>query len=502
MSADGKHVAFMTNAQLSPEDQDSRADVYLVDRNLGTTRLLDTGTLNGDVVFPSLAANGRFVAFYFYSATWPVQSGVFVSDRDADTDGIFDETGAVTTVRVSVRTSGALPTSVISTYGVSISPDGRFVAFDMVTPDLAPPYTPPFGARADVYVHDRDPDQDGLYDEPGATTTVRAGVPSGGATLGNAASGRPSMSDAGVVVFESSSTNLVPGDTNEIPDVFTHDVVTGHTECVSVNSGELQALGAGTSGSVHASISADGRFVAFESEANNLVPADTNSSADVFRRDRMAGETVRVSVTADGFEITTLLFAAGENPHISADGDFVTFESDSLDIVPLPGFSYTTGNLYLRNLGNPEEASAPDRPCGINPSGSLTLLAGRPAIGMTMTLGVDNPLGTQNPGSLSLVAFSAQAVPTWPCGVLIRGAGMASRGAPGELFLRLPWLRIMGSPWTGPGSPAPVDVHIPLDPALMGLVVYAQGALIDPTAAVGGGVFVGLTRGMELQIGD
>jgi hypothetical protein len=355
----------------------------------------------------------------------------------------------------------------------------------------------------DVYVHDRDADGDGLFDEPGATTTVRAGVPSGGAVLGNGASGKPSMSAAGVVAFESTSSNLVPGDSNQIPDVFMHDVSTRGTERVSVDSDERQALGPGTHGSHHASVSADGRFVAFDSEASNLVPADANASVDVFRRDRSAGETVRVNVRADGAEVTTLLFSAGRDPHISADGEFVTFTSDSTDIVPLPGFGFTLGNLYLRNLGSLESRSAPARPCGINPAGSLTLLAGKPAIGTTMTLGVDNPLGTQHPGALPFVAFSTQAVPTWPCGALIGALGMSARRAPAEFFLRLPWNGFStGNPWLGSGTPAPVSISIPPDPALIGVVFYVQGGLVDPAALLGNGVHVGLTRAMELRIGD
>ena len=107
----------------------------------------------------------------------------------------------------------------------------------------------------------------------------------------------PSISaDGRFVAFESLASNLVPGDTNGVGDVFVHDRQTGTTERVSVSSAGTQ----GNGDSAVPSISADGRFVAFVSVASNLVPGDTNGRLDVFVHDRQTGTTERVSVSSAG----------------------------------------------------------------------------------------------------------------------------------------------------------------------------------------------------------
>src|SRR5439155_1190150 len=137
----------------------------------------------------------------------------------------------------------------------------------------------------DVFVHDRL-----------TGTTERVSVDSAG-TQGNSDSVDASISaDGRFVAFYSSANNLVPGDTNGAEDVFVHDRLTGTTERVSVDSAGTQ----GNSESFLPSISADGRFVAFYSDATNLVPGDTNGFEDVFVHDRLTGATERVSVASAG----------------------------------------------------------------------------------------------------------------------------------------------------------------------------------------------------------
>ena len=135
-----------------------------------------------------------------------------------------------------------------------------------------------------------------------AQTTERVSVDS----TGNQAEGAdysvtyiPSISaDGRFVAFTSAAINLVPGDTNGVADVFVHDRLTGTTERVSVDSAGTQ----GNGNSSEPSISADGRFVAFSSDATNLVPGDTNGARDVFVHDRLTGTTERVSVDSTGAE--------------------------------------------------------------------------------------------------------------------------------------------------------------------------------------------------------
>jgi hypothetical protein len=143
---------------------------------------------------------------------------------------------------------------------------------------------------------------------------------------GNGLSFSPAISaDGRFVVFGSNASNLVDGDTNNSADIFVHDRQTGITERLSVDSFGNQ----GNAGSSHPSISADGRFVAFQSGASNLVDGDTNNRADVFVHDRQTGTTKRVSVDSlgnQGNSHSTL-------PAISADGSFVAFESYASNLV-------------------------------------------------------------------------------------------------------------------------------------------------------------------------
>src|SRR5438445_9017048 len=125
----------------------------------------------------------------------------------------------------------------------------------------------------------------------GAQTTVRVSVASGGTEGDDASLGSALSADGRFVAFDSAATDLVAGDTNGVSDVFVHDRQTGTTERVSVASGGAQ--GNGNSGGFFAfpALSAAGRFVAFQSAATNLVAGDTNGTTDVFVHDRQTGAT-------------------------------------------------------------------------------------------------------------------------------------------------------------------------------------------------------------------
>src|SRR5690349_979425 len=161
----------------------------------------------------------------------------------------------------------------------AISADGRFVAFESAATNLVGGDT---NTDLDIFVHDF---QTGV--------TERVSVTSVGGQA-NAHSFMPSISaDGRYVAFESMASNLVGGDTNGREDVFVHDRQTGTTERVSVDSSMAQ----GNNDSTAPSISADGRYVAFESAASNLVAGDTNVKNDVFVHDRLSGATERVSIS-------------------------------------------------------------------------------------------------------------------------------------------------------------------------------------------------------------
>ncbi|HAT13323.1 MAG TPA: calcium-binding protein [Microcoleaceae bacterium UBA11344] len=152
---------------------------------------------------------------------------------------------------------------------------------------------------------------------------------------------KPSISaDGRFIAFESTATNLVPGDTNNNSDVFVRDRLTEITTRISVNSTENQ----GKFDAFNPAISADGRFVAFESNSTKLVAADTNNTSDIFLHDRLNGSTTRVSVDATGQEGDR----PSLNPSISADGRFVAFESNSTNLVP--GDTNNNSDIFIRNI--------------------------------------------------------------------------------------------------------------------------------------------------------
>lgn len=151
--------------------------------------------------------------------------------------------------------------------------------------------------------------------------------------------------DGRFIVFESIATNLVPDDTNGTFDIFVHDRLTGSTERVSVASDESQSNATSYSSNDHGpDISADGRFVVFYSYASNLVADDTNGVGDIFVRDRQAGTTIRVSVASDGSEGDGYSY----EPAISADGNFVVFQSFAGNLVA--GDTNSVGDIFVRDL--------------------------------------------------------------------------------------------------------------------------------------------------------
>jgi Tol biopolymer transport system component len=229
---------------------------------------------------------------------------VFVRDREA---------GPIE--RVPLAADGGRANG--ESYSPSLSADGRFVAFESYATDLVPGDT---NGQRDIFVRDRQ-----------AGTTERVSLTADGAQAGGNSTSLSLSADGRFVAFVSGD-NLVPGDTNGVTDVFVRDRQAGVTERVSVGAGGAQADEA----SSLPSLSADGRLVAFVSDAANLVPGDTNGQRDIFVRDRQAGTTERVSLTADGAQAggATGSSSRSLSPSLSADGRFVTFDSVAANLVP------------------------------------------------------------------------------------------------------------------------------------------------------------------------
>jgi hypothetical protein len=276
---------------------------------------------------PAISADNRFVAFE--SLAKNLVSG--------DTNGSMDifvkelATGAI--VRVSIDSAGVQGNR-DSAYP-SLSADGRFVAFMSMSDNLVAGDT---NNTQDIFLHDRDPDGNGIYDEGNGVTT-RVSVRSNGAQANNA-SGFPMISaDGSTVSYYSYATNLVTGDTNKCADVFVYDRLTAKTTRVSVDSAGAQASDA----SYYSALSADGQVVAFTSHANNLVAGDANGAQDVFVRDRTSGQTTRVSVDSSGVEAN----ASSDLPAISADGNVVAYMSNATNLVV--GDSNNVADVFVRD---------------------------------------------------------------------------------------------------------------------------------------------------------
>jgi Tol biopolymer transport system component len=172
--------------------------------------------------------------------------------------------------------------------------------------------------------------------------TIRISVSSGGVEANQISFLKGTSATSGTgrfVAFQSAATNLVAGDTNGVSDIFVHDRKTGETRRVSVSSSGAEANGS----SLASAISANGRYVAFLSDATNLVAGDTNGVSDIFVRDRSAGTTRRVSVSSAGLEAN----GASSTPSISADGDHIVFESIATNLVA--GDSNGQQDIFVRD---------------------------------------------------------------------------------------------------------------------------------------------------------
>ena len=314
ISSTGRFVAFFSGAtNLVADDDNGSDDVFVHDRRTGKTKRVSVRS-NGDQAEgggsydPSISADGRYVAFESFATNLVTgdsndKSDVFVHDR---------RTGK--TKRVSVRSNGDQAEDGNS-YAASISGDGRLVAFESGAINLVAGDGNVF---FDVFVHDRRTGK-----------TKRVSVRSNGDEAEEGGSFDPSISSTGrFVAFQADATNLVSDDDNGFSDIFVHDRRRAKTKRVSVRSNGVEA----DDDSDDPSISSNGRFVSFESDAINLVADDDNGSDDIFVHDRRSAKTKRVSVRSNGDEAEG---GGSYDPSISADGRFVSFYSAAINLVAL-----------------------------------------------------------------------------------------------------------------------------------------------------------------------
>lgn len=309
ISADGCLVVFSSEASnLVPDDDGQFEDVFIRDRCASTTRRIsvatDGGNPNGRSNTPDITPDGRWIVFQSQASNLV----------DGDTNGASDiflydnESGELR--RVSVADDGEQANSFSIT--PSISHDGRSVAFASMASNLVPGAANGF---LQIYVRDLQENRNEL------ASVNAAGVP------GDSNSFCPDLNgDGSIVAFKFDGSNLVPGDTNGVPDVIVRDRANSVTERVSVDDDGIQGDGL----SAHPAVSRDGRYVVFPSFAERFDPLDANRQSDIFVYDRETRTIARVSVElAEDSDAGV----AEPAPSISPEGKWIGFASGSSKLV-------------------------------------------------------------------------------------------------------------------------------------------------------------------------
>jgi len=310
INADGQLIVFASEAtNLVDGDTNNFQDIFIHDWLTGTTERVSLNVhgqeANGASDWPEISADGFSVVFTSTASNLV----------DGDSNGVEDvfvvdlQSGEVELVSQSATGDQA---DAASTQPV-ISGDGRFVAFVSAATNLVPGATEGLG---EIYLYDR---------AEGSLQWVSAPL---SGSVNDGASGEPAISaDGSWVALSSSSTQLVPGDTNSRRDIFFWNRASSALERVNVT----QIGGQADRSSYAPALNADGRFIVFRSHATNLVASETPNFGDIFRRDNINGALQRVSLSTTGDQSPN---GASDEPAISADGRFITFRSNATDLVP------------------------------------------------------------------------------------------------------------------------------------------------------------------------
>jgi Tol biopolymer transport system component len=329
LSTDGRYLAFASYGRLTPADTDERADIYLLDRSTSVVTLLsataDDARIHSDCSQPRISGDGRYIVF---EATFARDNGDQIGP-----DVVMHDRVEGTTRRITRSILGGLPNGWSAS--PAISADGRAVAFASTATDLVKT-ADANGSSSDIYLFHV------------ATGTVdRVSLDSHGAQPSTGASVAPSVSaDGRYVAFTSTSRfdgaparqqarRQPPG--RAISYVYLRDTGSGLTTRVAPKQTEPDGP------SMMPAVSADGGFVVFASFAGNLVAGDRNRSADIFLYERTTGQTMLVSRSVSGRSAN----GTSTSPTISADGRFVAFQSDASDLACSPRCSEGSEDINL-----------------------------------------------------------------------------------------------------------------------------------------------------------
>jgi Tol biopolymer transport system component len=322
LSADGRFVAFISDASnLVPGDTNGQIDVFVRDQRTRRTTRVSVGSDgtqgNNSSLAPQLSADGRYVAFGSYA------SNLVPGDTNAEHDAFVHDRWTGRTTRVSVAGDGTEANQGSS--NPVISHDGRYLCYTSNSGNLVPGDT---NGTSDAFVYDQRRQR-----------VARVSVTSTGAQANNQSYDQVISGDGRYIAYASLASNLVPDDTNGLPDLFLFDRRTGHVTRISVADDGAQA----DADAIVTAISRDGRYILYWSPASNLVPGDTNAAGDSFVYDQRTRKVVRVSVASDGAQANGSSFSAG----ISADGRKVTYLSEATNLVA--GDTNGTDDVFLHD---------------------------------------------------------------------------------------------------------------------------------------------------------
>jgi len=305
ITPDGRYVVYVTEAKNFVDTPNhGEGYVLVLDRQTGETEIIGA-TVRPQYSSPQISANGAVVIFtargtdgliHLYAYYRSTQTTVRV-DRSIDGDYPNDRVG-------DGNYSGNSP--------IAISGDGRFVSYLSRASNIVPADT---NNNTDVYVTDLQ-----------TLSTERVSVSTSGAQANSNSTNSAISKDGRFVTFTSYADNLVSDDSNEKSDVFVYDRQTGEQTRISKSTSGAQA----DDNSYASSISADGRFVTFLSNAQNLFENDPYRFTDVFLHDRTNGTTELINKSTAG-EITTAMAGGGAT---SEDGRYVSFSSPAPELIP------------------------------------------------------------------------------------------------------------------------------------------------------------------------
>lgn len=314
VSQDGRYVSFLSRAtNLVANDTNGRADVFLRDLQSGTTVRINGTNANGDSEAAWVSPEGRFVAYHSKA------SNLVAGDTAGKADIFLFDRQTAQTSRVSGPGVDGLEAN-LDSFSPVVTANGGAVFYLSGASNLVAGDT---NGAADIFRFDT-----------AAGLTTRVSVDGVGGQANGASNAFAVSANGRYLAFQSSASNLVGGDTNGVRDIFWKDLQTGTVKLVSVADSGVQADKA----SSNTAISANGRYVAFQSDATNLVPGDTNQSFDIFVRDMVTEKIHRVSLNGSGGQATGAGGGVGAadsaTPAISADGRYVSFHSSANNLVP------------------------------------------------------------------------------------------------------------------------------------------------------------------------